>query len=151
NGPSIANGNIPDSQITAQMDVLNAAYASDGIGFQLIQIDRTTNASWYTMGQGSPAETAAKSALRKGGPDALNIYSANLGGGLLGWSTWPWAYSGNPSQDGIVILYSSVPGGTASPYNLGDTATHEAGHWFGLFHTFQGGCDASPTGGDGVA
>jgi len=152
NGSGIANGNIPDSQITAQMDVLNAAFASAGLGFQLIQIDRTTNATWYTMAPLSEEETAAKSALHKGGPDTLNIYTANLGDDLGGWATYPSYYdSDTPWFDGVVILYSSVPGGTASPYHLGDTATHEVGHWLGLYHTFEGACDPSPTGGDGVA
>lgn len=140
NGSGLPNGDIPDSQINAQMAVLNAAYANSGYVFQLIAVTRDTNAAWYTMTPGTAAERQAKTALRKGGADALNIYSNNMGGGLLGWATFPSDYASDPALDGVVILFSSVPGGTASPYNEGDTATHEVGHWMGLYHTFQGGC-----------
>jgi hypothetical protein len=139
-GSGLANGDIPASQITSQINVLNAAYAPTGWQFHLASTDRTTNPTWYTMGYGSAAEQQAKTALRLGSADDLNIYTANLGGGLLGWATFPDEYAGNHSNDGVVILFSSVPGGSTTHYNEGDTATHEIGHWMGLFHTFQGGC-----------
>jgi len=149
-GTGISNGDVPASWITDQMNVLNAAYAGTGWSFSLAGTTRTTNATWYTMGYGSQAEAQAKAALRQGGKGTLNIYSANLGGGLLGWATFPSSYNSAPSKDGVVILYSSMPGGSAAPYHLGDTATHEVGHWMGLYHTFQGGCSKQASGGDGV-
>ena len=152
NGAGIADGNIPDGQIAAQIDVLNAAYAGSGFTFQLFATDRTTNATWYTAGPGTTAESQMKNALRIGTADDLNIYSSNPGGGLLGWATFPSSYAKKPKMDGVVVLFSSVPGGTAAPYNLGDTGTHEVGHWLGLYHTFQGGCARNATkGGDQVS
>jgi hypothetical protein len=142
NGSGIANGNIPDSQITAQIAILNAAYAATPFRFNLVAVTRTTNSAWYTMSPGSTAEAQAKAALRVGGAGSLNIYSANPGGGLLGWATFPQDYARSPANDGVVVLFASVPGGSAVPYNEGDTGTHEVGHWLGLYHTFQGGCSA---------
>jgi len=150
NGTGIANGDIPATQISAQLAVLDDAFASSGFSFNLVATDRTTNASWYTAGPGSAAEKQMKAALRKGTADDLNLYSSNPGGGLLGWATFPSDYKRNPSADGVVILFSSVPGGSAAPYNEGDTGTHEVGHWLGLYHTFQGGCRDGERGGDYV-
>jgi hypothetical protein len=141
NGSGISHGDIPQSQIDDQMQVLRDAYQKGKWKFKLVNVTRTTNASWYTMTPGSQAEHQAKAALRQGSADDLNIYSANIGQGLLGWATFPSDYQADPTDDGVVILYTSVPGGTAAPYNEGDTATHEVGHWMGLYHTFQGGCN----------
>jgi len=131
-------GDVPASQLANQLEILRAAFP--GYSFNLAGTTRTNNAQWFNMGYGTGAERKAKRALREGGANALNIYTANPGQGLLGWATFPWNYASNPQMDGIVIHYASLPGGSLSPYNEGDTGTHEVGHWMGLYHTFQGGC-----------
>ena len=136
---STGEGAVSDATIGRQMRAMNKGFAGSGFSFVLAGIDRTANDTWFDMGYNSAAERRAKTALRQGTGDDLNIYLTS-GGGYLGWATWPHKYHSNPELDGIVVAYDSLPGGDAQNYNEGDTATHEIGHWLGLYHTFQNGC-----------
>jgi hypothetical protein len=152
--PSASVPLVTDEQIAAQVRVLNEAFdgttggAPTSFTFTLAGITRTAHPAFALVRKGSAAEIGAKRALRRGTVATLNVYLANLGGGLLGWATFPYSFATAPAYDGVVVLYSSVPGGSAEPYHLGDTATHEVGHWLGLYHTFEGGCSVR---GDRVA
>lgn len=155
--------NISDAQCQAQLNQLNldyarlnadasstpSAFASLGantqIQFCMAVRDPNGNATTgvihksTTVSSFSSNDNVKRSA--NGGDDAwdatkyLNIWSCNLGGGLLGYAQFP---GGAASTDGVVFLYSSIGSvaqpGTASPYNLGRTATHEVGHWLNLRH-----------------
>ncbi|MFI7210750.1 zinc metalloprotease [Micromonospora maritima] len=142
--------------IAAQMTVLNdsfagrtAADASDTpFRFSLVDTTWTVNSAWYTVVPGKN-ERDMKKALYTGDSRTLNVYAANIGDGLLGWAYFPKGYNnGRDYIDGVVMLDESMPGGTAGKYALGDTLTHEVGHWLMLEHTFAHGCSAS---GDFVA
>jgi hypothetical protein len=138
-------GAVSMDQINEQIAMLNTAFAGAGFSFRLADVDISANDQWFGLEPGTSVEYEAKSALRRGTAADLNIYTANLGGGLLGWATFPSWYEAEPVQDGVAVLFDSLPGGGAEPYNLGATVIHEVGHWVGLYHTFQGGCSRKPT------
>jgi pregnancy-associated plasma protein-A len=140
-----AEGNIPASMINAQMSVLNHAFRGTGFAFTLASVDRTDDRRWFTNCYGNQN---FKRDLAVDLPHTLNFYTCKPKGNILGYAYLPWSYPEDNWHHGVVVLYSSLPGGSADPYNLGDTGTHEIGHYLGLDHTFQGGCNPP---GDSVA
>ena len=142
-------GNLSFEQINAQMNVLNETFAGreggydTGFRFKLAGVTRTDNAAWLRHGYGDKAERDMKKALHQGSWETLNIYSTEASA-YLGWAYLPGLPESRLYLDGIVVDWESMPGTStryAGRYDLGKTATHEAGHWIILEHVFQGGCN----------
>ena len=144
-------GGVTRQQVRDQMKVMNDGFrgvtspdaAPTHFRFVLKRVHYVANDEWFNWelnedGTETEAAIEAKTALRRGGWRTLNFYIANLGSGLLGYASFP--QGGDLPTDGLVVLNESLPGGSAAPYNEGDTATHEVGHWLGLYHTFENGC-----------
>ncbi|UEG50385.1 zinc metalloprotease [Ferruginibacter lapsinanis] len=143
--------NISLAQIQSQIDVLNEDFnnqnadrtkvpaefssvdATVGVRFVLASVVRksTTKKSW---GTNDAMKKSSQGGINPTDPTHnLNIWSCNLGNGILGYAQFP---GGNLATDGVVILYSAFGRtGTLIPtYNKGRTATHEVGHWMNLRH-----------------
>jgi hypothetical protein len=144
-------GGVSEAALRNQINVLNEAFAGRGPGgvgaptpftFELAGFEETVNDAWFNMRyevQPQQAEIQAKATLNKGGRSALNIYTVRLPFQPFGWARFPWEPE---NVQGVVIGFNTLPGGSEPFFNQGDTATHEVGHWLGLFHTFENGCNA---------
>jgi Pregnancy-associated plasma protein-A len=148
--PDGVTGNVTTSQIREQIRVMNAGFSgaeggvNTGFRFELASVDRTVNAEWYFAGPTTSGERAMKRTLKRGGSNELDYYSTTAGA-YLGWAYFPNVLENATYYlDGIVVDWESMPGTSSryvGQYDLGKTATHEAGHWINLHHTFNGGCN----------
>lgn len=133
-------GRVPCTVLDQQISVLNADFGPHGIRFVVKGIEFVASDEWFRMRLGTSNTIEAKTELARDPNENLNLYTAAPGGGVLGFASWPWDCAEKPKLDGVVIDYRTLPGGDFENYNLGRTATHEVGHWLGLYHTFEGGC-----------
>jgi hypothetical protein len=73
--------------------------------------------------------------------NVINSSSAPAGSIILGYAQFPTSRNSRPTTDGIIVRADQVGNiGLGQTGQAGRTVTHEAGHWCGLYHPFQGGC-----------
>lgn len=161
--------NISQAQIMDQIRILNedfrrkegtAGFNSEGVSadmqieFRLAQYDPNGNKSdgivRIQSTQTDNAGDAAKALSYWNSAKYLNIWVVKTinssqvpgGGTILGYAQFPWTQSSRPTTDGVIIRSDQIGVvGTGQLSQGGRTLTHEIGHWLGLYHTFQDGCE----------
>jgi hypothetical protein len=164
---------VTDAQIQAQLDTINKDYAGLNAGANNIPAHFRSlfgqSGIKFCLAQRTPDDIPSNGIVRystnrtsfdyttnlvkhaeSGGADAwdsdkyLNIWICDLSNSTLGYATFP--DDGVKDEQGVVVDYASLPGGSAAGYNQGKTLTHELGHYFNLYHIWgddNGSCSGT--------
>jgi hypothetical protein len=151
---------VSESQVQAQLDTLNRsffgtngdsvripAYFKPFFGKSTIQFclakrtpdgDETNGIVRKSTSSASFSANDAMKYAASGGANSwntdeyLNVWICSLSDNVLGYATFP--NIGAQVEQGVVVDYRSLLGGSAANYNTGKTLVHEVGHYFSLFH-----------------
>lgn len=146
-------GDLSNDLIRSQIAVLNEDFQAfpaspggegvdAGLSFALATVDpagrptdgitRTASSAWFA----DPKSEVFKQFLAWDPNRYLNIYTNDTE--YLGYAYLPQDSAGE-WWDGVVVHYQSFGRDSpAFPWDQGRTATHEVGHYLGLFHPFDG-------------
>ncbi|MGZ3949085.1 MAG: M43 family zinc metalloprotease, partial [Flavisolibacter sp.] len=153
---------VTDAQIRAQLDTLNEDYfgingdsvkipsyfkplfGKSNIQFCLAQRtpegDSTNGIERVTTSKTSFGFDDGVKHVFSGGADAwnsdnyFNVWVCTLGNNVLGFGTFPDDPNTAAADQGVVVDYHSLPGGSTTGFSGGKTLTHETGHYFNLYH-----------------
>lgn len=153
-------GFISDAQVQAQLDTLNHDFF--GANSDSIKIPSYFKSLFgksniqFCLARRTPDGEATNGIVRKitskntfalddgvkhsfsGGSDSwdtdryLNVWICTLATDMLGYASFP--DDEFPDDQGVVIDFRVLPGGSFSRFNEGKTLTHEIGHYFNLYH-----------------
>jgi hypothetical protein len=140
-GP-LGEGDLDDEVIARQLAVVNDAFDGAGFRFVVAAVHRHPDSPYFAGGCFPTTESGLrmKAELAIEPKRFVNVYSCRLAlPYIAGYGTLPNEFAEDDPRHGVVIDHASVPGSPA-PLSLGHTLVHELGHYFGLLHTFQGGC-----------
>jgi len=151
-GSTTISNSITDDMLAKQTQAMNDAFAGNiacpaqttyptdkadtKISFKQIGIERVQHNSCRMDCNNQVQEMVREVVPREKGMIKAVLCATNL----LGRASFP---DTDDSMRVLLITPGSVPGGTIANYNTGATLTHEMGHYVGLYHTFQYGCDVA--------
>ena len=143
---SNGQGDVSDAQIENQIELMNDYFNEHLIFFILDSINRVENDIWFENWDPDNGgyDVTGMQALSYDPYHYLNIYTASLndpGSNYItgGYTYLPMNMPEGHYQQGFTLDYRSLPGGA---YNWPKAAVHEAGHYFGLYHTFETNCNS---------
>jgi hypothetical protein len=120
---SNGSGGIDECNLRDAFDIANIQFIPAMYTIDVCELEYIDSDAYYNIDDFAEGDNLY---LSNNNPNTLNIYFVNTAAGYCGWANFP------SSSDRYIMMKNSCAMNTS-------TLAHEIGHYFGLYHTHQGG------------